>query len=219
MAQTSPLANVPLFAGLSPDELALLASLGLVKTYPKNAVLINEGEHSDTLYVVLSGQVKVYAGDEDGKEVVLSFLGPGSHFGELAILDNAPRSASVMTMESSRLMLIARQEFLRCLNQHPELAIKLLQNLAQRIRHLTAKVKNLALHDVYGRVARTLTQLASEAGQNGQIRQRLTQQNIADMVGASREMVSRILKELCVGGYIEIHDKHITLLKRLPSRW
>ena len=220
MASPNPLANIPLFAELSASELAMLASLGVIKSYARLSVLINEGEQSDTLFILLEGQVKVFASDEDGKEVVLSFLTSGDYFGELSILDSSPRSASVITTDPSTLMLIARDDFLKCLYQHPHVAIKLLQNLSQRVRLLTATVKNLALHDVYGRVAKTLTQLAEEQ-ENGEarIRQRLTQQNIADMVGASREMISRVLKELQAGGYIEIRERQIVLLRPLPERW
>ncbi len=219
MDYTAALNAVDLFASLNKQEIQVIANIGLAKHYPRQTILINEGELTDTLFIVLKGSVKVYASDDDGREVFLGFQGVGDYFGEMSILDHAPRSASVITLEPSWLLLIQRHDFLECLNQYPGIAVKLLQGMARRVRELTDKVKNLALRDVYGRVAHTLTQLATEADADGRIPQKLTQQNIADMVGASREMISRIMKELTIGGYIDIQEKHVTILKPLPWRW
>jgi CRP/FNR family cyclic AMP-dependent transcriptional regulator len=212
--------TTPLFPELTPDSLNLVAEHGTVRNYPKNTVMIHEGDRSDSLYVILSGKVKVYSSDEDGKEVILNIQGPGECFGELALIDAAPRSASVMTMEPSRISVVSRADFEQCLAENSGIALELIRSLAQRVRSLTESVKSLALLDVYGRVARTLLDMASEeAGGQLVVRQRLTHQDIANMVGASREMVSRIMKDLVNGGYIHVKDKVITIQGKLPPGW
>lgn len=209
----------PLFPELTSERLEQVAEHGTVRTYPKNAVLIHEGDLSDSLYVILKGKVKVYASDEDGKEIILNIQGPGEYFGELALIDAAPRSASVMTMEPSKLAVVSRADFENFLTRHPSVAIELIRSLAQRVRSLTESVKSLALLDVYGRVARTLLDLATEEEGEVAVRQRLTHQDIANMVGASREMVSRIMKDLINGGYIRIEDRQIVIRQKLPPGW
>lgn len=215
----SALADVPLFAGLDAAELAILSRHVVTKQFPKSAVIINEGDQIDTLYVILAGRVKVYASDEEGREILLNLQGPGEHFGEMALLDDAPRSASVMTTEPTRLAIISKQDFRNCLAQAPDIAFNLIRHLVARVRRLTASVKNLGLHDVYGRLSRTLQELAIERDNKLVIEQRLTHQDIASMVGSSREMVSRILKDLARGGYITVEDRQITINKRLPAEW
>ncbi len=209
----------PLFSHLSQEDIDFIASRGNTKTIPKNTILLNEGDESDFLCVILQGQVKVFVSEESGKEVILNIQGPGEYFGELSLIDEVPRSASVMTSKRSRIVFISRADFETCLVDNPMLALKLIRSLTQRVRELTDIVKNLALHDVYGRVARTLRKLARV--QDGQlvVDQRLTHQELANMVGASREMVSRILKDLHTGGYIEIKNKVITISGKLPRAW
>ncbi len=205
---------------LSPEEIEAIAACGTSKTYPKHTILISEGDRSDFLYVIIQGRVKIFVGDEKGREVILNIQGPGEYFGEIALIDESPRSASVMTLEPSRLAFVSRDDFTRYLGAHPDTALKLLRAFAHRIRELTELAKNLALSDVYGRVARTLLKMARERD-DGQwvIEQRLTHQDIADMVGASREMVSRIMKDLAKGGYIQTQKKIITICHRLPPGW
>lgn len=202
-----------------PEDLEWLRDRGIKRSYPKHAVLINEGELSDSFYIVLSGRVKVFVSDENGKEVILRTQKEGEYFGELALLDEMPRSASVMTLEKSRLSVVSKAAFGRCLKEHPDLALKLLRSLAQRVRSLTENVKSLALLDVYGRVAHTLLDLATEKEGKLVIEDRLTHQEIAYRVGASREMVSRIMKDLVTGGYIEIQPKAIVIPHKLPPAW
>ena len=204
---------------LASADLALIAEHGTVRTYPKHTVLISEGDRSDSLYVIRSGRVKVYVGDAEGKEVILSIQGPGEYFGELALIDDAPRSASVVTLEKSQLCVVSRADFQRCLAQNPNIAMEMIRALAARVRALTDNVRDLALLDVYGRVARTLLKLASERDGEQVIEQRLTHQDIANMIGASREMVSRIMKDLVDGGYIKVKNKLITIPGRLPPAW
>ena len=207
------------FPNMSPEELELIASYGASRTYAKNTILVSEGDPSEMFYLILKGQVKVFISDEKGKEVILNLQGPGEYFGEIAIIDNAPRSASVMTVETCQIAVVAKQGFERCLTEHPGFALGLIQNLVKCVRSLTEQVKGLALLDVYGRIAQTLTSLAQEQQDELVIEQRLTHQDIANMVGASREMVSRILKDLSTGGYIRIEDRKIIIVKQLPAKW
>lgn len=209
----------PLFTVLTRDEINYLARNGVHKRYPKNSLLICEGDDSDSLYVLLEGRVKIYAGDESGKEIVINIQGPGEIFGEVAMIGKIPRSASVMSIEPVQVAFLSRAKFEACLLEHPELALKFLGLLVERVRSLTEMTKSLALNDVYGRIAYTLNKLADDEGDERVIHIRLTHQDIASMVGASREMVSRILKDLTTGGYIDSHEKHIVLKKNLPQAW
>lgn len=212
------LENVPLFSGLPAEALAEVEQHGAVKSYKKNTIIINQDDETYSLYVILSGSVKVFISGEDGREAVLNHQGEGDYFGDLALIDKQPRVASVMTTEPSTFMIISREDFLRCLSRNPEIAINLIKPLTSRIRMLAQNVSSLALLDVYGRVARTLLQEAEEV--DGELMtEKLTQQEIADMVGASRAMVSRILKDLKTGGYISIDKKRITIQQKLPPRW
>jgi CRP/FNR family cyclic AMP-dependent transcriptional regulator len=207
------------FSELATEDLRFICACGTTKTYPKNSIVINEGDQTNAVYIILSGKVKIYVSDKDGREVILNILGPGEFFGELSLIDEAPRSASVMTLETSSLSMITKTSFQECIAAHPDIAMKMMHVLCQRIRSLTESVKNLALLDVYGRVARTLENRATLKDGELVIDQRLTHQDIANMVGASREMVSRIMKELVVGNYIQFKDKKITIQKKLPLNW
>ena len=211
--------NIPLFEGLSDEDLKAISSHAVTKTYARNTVIINEGDESDSLYVILAGRVKVFLSDEEGKEVILNTQEAGDYFGELALIDEAPRSASVMTLDDSKMSIVSKRDFEGCLTSHPQIALRVIKGLTKRLRNLTDNVKSLALMDVYGRVARTLLSLATEEDGKLVVNQRLTQRDIASMVGASREMVSRILKDLSVGGYITVDKKSITINEKLPSAW
>jgi CRP/FNR family cyclic AMP-dependent transcriptional regulator len=212
------LEDVALFSGLSKEALEEIQRHGAVKSFKKNTIVISQDDETDSLYIILSGSVKVYVSGADGREAVLNHQGAGEYFGDLALIDKQPRAASVMTTEPSRFMIISRDDFMRCLSGHPEIALNLIKPLTSRIRMLAQNVSNLALLDVYGRVAHTLLQEAKE--HNGLlVTDKLTQQDIADMVGASRAMVSRILKDLRAGGYISIEKKRITIQQKLPERW
>ena len=212
------LENVPLFSGLPKEALAEIEQHGIVKSYKNNTIVINQGDETYSLYVILSGSVKVFVSGEDGREVVLNHQHAGDCFGDLALIDKQPRVASVMTTEPSTFMVISREDFLACLAKNPEIAINLIKPMISHIRMLAKNVSSLALLDVYGRVARTLLDLSEREG-DVMITEKLTQQEIADMVGASRAMVSRILKDLKVGGYISIENKRITIHQQLPHRW
>ena len=212
------LENVPLFSGLSRQALAEIEQHSSVKSCKKNVIVINQDDETYTLYIILSGSVKVFVSGEDGREVVLNRQTAGDYFGDLAMLDKQPRVASVMTTEPSKFMIISREDFLTCLAKNPEIAINLIKPMTSRIRMLARNVSSLALLDVYGRVARVLLEQAQRQG-DVLVTGKLTQQEIADMIGASRAMVSRILKDLKAGGYISIEKKRITLHHKLPPRW
>jgi len=212
------LENVPLFAGLTKEALADVEQHGSVKSFRKGAIVISQDDETYSLYVILSGSVKVFISGEDGREAVLNYQRAGDYFGDLALIDKQPRVASVMTTEPSTFMIISREDFLTCLSHNPEIAINLIKPMTERMRMLAQNVSSLALLDVYGRVARILLQQASE--QDGVLAtDKLTQQEIADMVGASRAMVSRILKDLKAGGYISVDKKCITIHQKLPQHW
>jgi CRP/FNR family cyclic AMP-dependent transcriptional regulator len=212
------LENVPLFSGLSVESLAEIEQHSSVKAFRKNVIIISQDDKSDSLYVILTGRVKVFVSGEDGREAVLNHQGAGDYFGDLALIDGQPRVASVMATEASKCMIISRQGFLTCLSRNPEIAINLIKPMTQRMRMLAKNVSSLALMDVYGRVARTLLEQATEK-EGEMVTGRITQQEIAEMVGASRAMVSRILKDLKQGGYISINKKCILIHQKLPVRW
>lgn len=215
----SYLEKVDLFAGLDPANLAGLARSAHLRTFPAGAIVVNEGDDGHSLFVVQSGSLKVYLMDENGREMTLSLLGPGDYFGELALLDEAPRSASVMALQRSELLQISRPSFLALVDDNPAWVRILLRNLVGRVRSLTENVRGLALEDVFGRIVRLLESLAVERDGQEVVERRLTQQEIANLVGASREMVNRILRDLVVGGYIVIEQQRIVLRRKLPARW
>jgi CRP/FNR family cyclic AMP-dependent transcriptional regulator len=212
------LASVSLFAGLNRAELAPLAAMTVVRSYSGNAIIVSEGDRADSMYFVLSGRVKVYVADSNGREMVLSTQGSGSYFGDM-MLDDGLRSASVMTLEPCRLGVLSREAFRDFLVKHPDTALALIKNLIQRTRSMNDRVRDLALLDVYGRVAKLLLSLAREVDGRLLIEERLTQQEIGERVGASREMVSRILKDLKVGGYVRLDGRRIVILRKPPRAW
>ena len=214
------LQQVEIFEGLTDDELETLAESSSSRAFPKNTVVIHENDPADSLFVIESGKVKVYCSDKNGKEFIMNTQGEGDYFGELALLDDSTRSASVRTVEKSSFCIIFKDDFNRVLDEHPKIARQLIRNLSQRVRKLTGDVKSLALQDVYGRVANVLMDLAEERGDGSLfIPEKLTQQDIADRVGASREMVARILKDLTIGDYIRFEGRHIIINSRLPAKY
>ena len=213
---TNIMKNIPLFSGLGDEELGLLLRYAVKKTVSRNALLFAQGGPGDALYVIQRGKVKVVLSDADGKEVILSVLGPGDFFGEMALIDDEPRSASVMTMENSEFYVISKSDFQACVARQPELATNLMRHLSRRLRAADHKIGSLALMDVYGRVAGTLLQLAERDGDKRVLTGRYTQKDIASMVGASREMVSRIIRDLTEAGFIEQDGDRIILHE--PSR-
>ena len=205
------LRSIPLFKDLSDSDLALIGDLAIEKPVPKGTVIFTEGQEGDSLYLIASGRVKVFIGDEDGREIILKILGPGDFFGEMALIDKQPRSASVTTLESSTFRILSHHAFEICIEKAPRIAAIVMQALAKRLRDADRKISTLALMDVYGRVANTLLELAIVNNGKLVVGEKLSQQDIANMVGASREMVNRILKDLTDRGYISVEAKTITI--------
>lgn len=212
-----------LYSHLSPT-LRSLAIRGVVCTHPKKAILINEGEEGDSLWVLLKGSVKAFAVDENGREIIYGKIEAGDYFGEMS-LDGGPRSASVMTLEPCTCAVLTRAAVSEHLAVEPEFAINLLVQVIRRARAATEAARSMALLGVFSRVAAALEAEVEALRDQPEratfpiVLEPITHQDIASRVGASREMISRLLKDLEKGGYIEMGTKRITLLKVLPSRW
>ncbi len=213
------LSRIYLFKDLSEDDIDELARQTTLKRFPKNSILVNEGDETDSLYIIESGKIKIYVGDEEGKELILTLHGPGDYFGEISLLDGAPRSASAMTLEESKLYIIKKRQFEAFLRSDPEICMRVMRGLTLRLRELTDSVRDLALIDVYGRIAKKLTSMANDEDGEMVISKKLTHKEIASMIGSSREMVSRIMKELSRGGYIIVEKDRMIINKKMPARW
>jgi CRP/FNR family cyclic AMP-dependent transcriptional regulator len=207
------LKSVPLFSHLGEDDVRAFAALTRERTYPKGSVIVFEDDPGDALYLVASGQVKVVLIGEDGREVILSVLGEGTFFGEMALLDNQPRSAHVIAMEESRLLLLRRDDFQARILQSPAVAISLLGELSGRLRLADEKIGSLVLLDVNGRVAALLLRLAEDEG-GDTITKKLTHHTIAQMIGSSRETVSRTMRALVERDIITVNRREITVQDR-----
>jgi CRP/FNR family transcriptional regulator, cyclic AMP receptor protein len=210
--------NAAQLGAISDPFTRQLASLGRLRSYPKNTVFITEGDSSDSVFVILSGKSKVFISDSEGHEMILDVQGAGEYVGEMA-LDGKPRSASVMTLEPSTFAVVAREPIREAIRQNPDFALDMIAKIIDRARIATSSVKDLALLDVYGRVARLLLNLAVEKDGKLVIPDKITQQEIAERVGASRDMVSRIFRDLTAGGYISVENRFITINKKPPARW
>ena len=213
------LSQIAIFNDLPEAELVALQDLCISRTYPKNTVIINEGDQANAMFICNSGKVKVFVSDENGREFILNSMGEGEYFGELSLLDDECRSASVMTTDKSTFTILYKEDFTKLIMNNPKIALSLLRNLSRRIRLLTDNVKTLALQDVYGRIRKILMDLSEEKNGETIIEEKLTQQDIANRIGSSREMVARILKDLSTGGYIEIEKKQFRILKKLPDSY
>jgi CRP/FNR family cyclic AMP-dependent transcriptional regulator len=203
---------------LSEAEVQAMAGRAVLRAFPKSTIVVTEGDRTDTLHIIVSGRVKIYVSDEDGKEIVLNHAGPGEYFGEL-VLDEGPRAASVITLEPCRFLVVPKQDLREFVAHSPDFALHLIRKLIRRVRVLTGEVKSLALMDVYGRVARMLLELAVERDGALVIEARPTQQELANRVGASREMISKILGDLARGGYIAVERDRIRIARVLPRAW
>ena len=206
------------FSPLEEATLRAIAETGIVRTFPKNAVLIHEGDSGDALYIVLQGRVKVYASNAQGREFAIAFHGPGEYVGEMT-LDGGVRSASVVTIDPTVCAIVHREQFREFILKNPDFALHLIEKLIMRVRATTEDVKSLALTDVYGRLVRVLLSLAQEREGQVVVAEKLTQQDIAERVGSSRDMISRLMKDLVAGGYLAVEDRTIVILKRPPAAW
>ena len=211
--------QIPLFEKLNDDERKNVASRFALRHHPKNTIVINKDDDSRTFYVILKGQVKVYMSDESGREILLNIQKAGEYFGEVALLDEGLRSASVITTQDCQFAVLNRQAFIECISENPQISLKVMQGLTSRLRALSDNVRNLALMDVYGRVANLLLELATEQDDRQVITDKLTQNDIAERVGASSKMVGRIMQNLKKGGYIQKDGKRLIIAKPLPHAW
>ena len=203
---------------LSPPVLAAIAEKGVRRRFAANAIVLNEGDVASSLYIVLAGHLKVYASSDEGRDVVLADVGPGDYFGEIS-LDGGERSASVVATEPTTCVVVPGAELRDFLAVHPDFAQHLVMRLITTVRRLTAQVKSFALQDVYGRLTRLLLEQSEPVGEERVLRTTFTQQDLADRIGASREMVNRVMKELVTGGYVGQRDGRIVVKKKLPATW
>ncbi|HEX2824709.1 MAG TPA: cyclic nucleotide-binding domain-containing protein [Burkholderiales bacterium] len=208
------LKNVPLFSSFTDHQLALLLPAVQHRRFPRGSYVIRAGEETDSLYIILAGKAKVLIPDDDGNEVILSVIGPNEFFGEMGLLDDQPRSASVETMEPCEMLRISRTAFLTCLKDNFDAALVIIRNLVKRLREADRKIESLALIDVYGRVARLLIEMAQPVDGQWIIEKAPPKQEIARMIGASREMVSRVVKDLHDKGVIRAEKRKIFVLDR-----
>jgi CRP/FNR family cyclic AMP-dependent transcriptional regulator len=212
---TTVLRTVPLFAGFADEQLRTLSGVVTRRSVPRGAVVIVEGDPTDSLYIVISGRMRVLMSDADGKEVILAILGPGEFFGEMGLIDDNPRSATVVAVEPCELIVITKHDFKGILAENFEMAMTVMRGLVRRLREADRKIGSLALLDVYGRVARLLIDTAEMVNGQRIVTRRLPKQDIAKMIGASREMVSRVMRDLQLGGFIEVRGSQILLRDKI----
>ena len=205
------LRNVPLFSGLDESELERLSRVAGRRRAGRGEQVVRAGESADAFLVLLTGRAKVTNFDEEGREIILAWLGPGEFFGEMGLIDGSPRSASVVAVENCELLSIGKNEFQRCMQENFQVAQKLMRILVRRLREADRNIESLALLDVYGRVARLLLDMSEEEGGKRLVKQKISKQDMARMIGASREMVSKVMRDLEVGGYIICDSDVITI--------
>ena len=206
------LRNVLLFAGLEEGELEKLSKVAMRRRVERNAFVVRSGEDTDSLYILLTGRAKVTNTDEEGREIILAWLGQGEFFGEMGLIDGSPRSANVVAVEPCELLCLSKEAFHRCMQDNFQVAQKLMQILVRRLREADRNIESLALLDVYGRVARLLLDLSEEEDGKRLIKKKkISKQDMARMIGASREMVSKVMRDLEIGGYIVTNGDQITI--------
>jgi CRP/FNR family cyclic AMP-dependent transcriptional regulator len=211
--------RVPLFSTLTQAQAESVADAVVKRRFKRGEVIVEQGKKSNFLAIVLTGRARVVTQDSRGREVILATMNPGDYVGEMSLIDNQPHSASVRAEVQTDVLILGRVEFARCLPENTSMAYAVMKGLVQRLRHADRKIESLALMDVYGRVARALLEFA-QPDREGQlvIRDRVSRQDVAKMIGASREMVSRVMKDLEERGFIETLPDGSTLIKeRLNS--
>ena len=195
-----------------------LTKLGRLHRFAPQTIFMVAGDIADTIHIILEGRVKVFSSEPDGGEIVLNICGPGEFLGEMA-LDGGHRSASVIALERVSCSVVSRQDLRNAITRDADLALKVIASLIGRARLATDKIKGLALHDVYQRVTHLLKSLSHDQAGELVVSEKLSQQEIAHRVGASRDMVARVMRELMTGGYVEMDHKLIKLTKPFPARW
>lgn len=212
-------AEVLFNSGLFADNaMQPLSKLGRLQRFAPQTIFMVEGDIADSIYIILDGRVKVFSSEPDGSEIVLNICGPGEWLGELS-LDGGHRSASVIALESVNCSIVTRQSMREAIAHDPDLAWQIIGKLINRTRHATGQIKRLALHDVYQRVTHLLQSLSHNEAGVCVVSEKLSQLEIAHRIGASRDMVARVMRELVTGGYVEMDRKLITLTKPFPARW
>ena len=211
------LRTFPIFQGLADDKLLSIARCAIMRRAARGSTVVNAGDRTDYVYFVLTGSLKVLVSDEDGREVILTMIGQGELFGEIGVVDEEPRSATVIAVTAADLVTISMSDFRRILQDNFEVALFLMRNLARRLRLADRKIESLALMDVYGRVARLLLDMAAEDGDGRIVRRKVSKQDIAKMIGASREMVSRVMKDLQTQNLIRDTDEGILLCDKIEQ--
>jgi CRP/FNR family cyclic AMP-dependent transcriptional regulator len=196
------LRNVPLFSGLDEHELEKLSKVAGRKRVERGAFVVRAGDSTDSLYVLINGRAKVTNIDEEGREIILAWLGAGEFFGEMGLIDGSPRSANVVAAEPCELLFLDKASLQRCMQDNFQVAMKLMKILVLRLREADRKIESLALLDVYGRVARLLLDMSEVVEGNRVVKKKISKQDMAKMIGASREMVSKVMRDLELSGYI-----------------
>jgi CRP/FNR family cyclic AMP-dependent transcriptional regulator len=209
------LRSLPIFESLSVERLVPIARVAVFRKVPRGATILRAGDRTDFVYLILAGNLKVLVSDEEGREVILSNLNPGEFFGEMGVLDDNPRSATVITVAPCDLVVIAKSDFKRCLAENFDVSLYIMRNLVKRLRTADRKIESLALMDVYGRVARLLLDMAEVVDGQQMVKRKISKQDIAKMIGASREMVSRVMKDLALQGLIEEGGGRILLREKI----
>jgi len=203
--------RVPLFSLLTGEQAQAVAEGVVKRRYRRGEVIVEQGTKSNALFILLTGRARVVTADSRGREVILAVLQPGDYLGEMSLIDNEPHSATVRAEVQCDALVLGRPEFTRCLPETSSLSYAIMRGLVQRLRSADRQIESLALLDVYGRVARTLLDMSEMEGEVKIIRNKVSRQDLAKVVGASREMVSRVMKDLQSGGYIEVRPGSIFL--------
>lgn len=213
------LKNIPIFTDLDEAAIEAVLSRSRTLTFRKNTVLMSEGETGECMYVIQSGSVKIFVSDENGNELILFFEGPGSYIGEISLLDDAPRTASAVSLEKTQVLAISKASFIECVQLNPEIAFRIIRSMTHRLRRSTDNIRGLALKNVYQRLALKLIEFSVELDDIRVLERKYSHQELANMIGASREMVGKILAELTKGGYVELEGTRLKIMRSLPHDW
>ncbi|MDI4631764.1 Crp/Fnr family transcriptional regulator [Pelomonas sp. V22] len=205
--------RVPLFSLLTTDQAQSIADSVVKRRFKRGEVIVEQGTKSNALFILLNGRARVLTADSRGREVILAVLQPGDYVGEMSLIDNEPHSATVRAEVQTDMLVLGRMEFSRCLPESSSLSYAILRGLVARLRNADRQIESLALLDVYGRVARTLLDMAEEEKGIKIIRGKVSRQDMAKVVGASREMVSRVMKDLEDKGVIETLENGSVVIK------
>ncbi|MDN3543410.1 MAG: Crp/Fnr family transcriptional regulator [Roseateles asaccharophilus] len=209
--------RVPLFSLLTTDQAQSVADSVVKRRFKRGELIVEQGTKSNALFILLNGRARVLTADNRGREVILAVLQPGDYVGEMSLIDNEPHSATVRAEVQTDMLVLGRQEFARCLPESSSMAYGILRGLVARLRNADRQIESLALLDVYGRVARTLLDMAEDEKGLKIIRGKVSRQDMAKVVGASREMVSRVMKDLEDKGVIEtLENGSVVIKERLP---